>query len=152
MPDPLVMSPSSPRIDLPFLFVAQAQKEMFVNEALSRLDLIIQASVIAEQADPPPNPLPGQCWLVGQQATGEWNGADGCLAGWLAGTWHIFQPTPGMTVWETSTRQRLHFDGSWQRPATPAVPGGGTTVDSEARAAVSELVLALQQAGILAAL
>lgn len=150
MPDPLVLPQSTPRHALPFLFVAQAQKEMFVNETISRLDLIVHACVMAEQTDPPPDPLPGQCWLIGTPATGVWTGAEGRLAGWTSGAWHFFQPTPGMAVWDSTTRQRLHFDGSWHRPATPALPDGGTTVDSEARAAVAELVLTLKQAGILA--
>lgn len=151
MPDPLVFPDTSPRHDLPFLFAGQAQKEMFVNEAFARLDLLAQPSVLAELAAPPADPQPGQCWLVGQQASGNWSGADGCLAGWIAGAWHIVHPTPGMTVWDTATGQRLTWDGSWRRPVPPPLPAGGTTIDSEARTALAQLVQALREAGILPA-
>lgn len=127
----------------------QAQKELFVNEALSRLDLLVQASVIAEAAQPPADPQPGQCWLVAQGASGAWSGEGGKLAGWIGGTWQFSEPVPGMMVWDNSTGQRLVFAGIWQRPAAPPVPSTGATIDSEARAALAALVSALRLAGIL---
>jgi hypothetical protein len=36
MSDPLTFENSSPRFGLPFLYVGQAQKEFYVNEALAR--------------------------------------------------------------------------------------------------------------------
>jgi hypothetical protein len=43
----------------------------------------------------------------------------------------------------------LYRDG-WQRPTAPAAPSTGSVVDSEARAALADLLAALAQAGIFA--
>lgn len=150
MPDPLAFPDATPRLGLPFLFVGQAQKEMFVNEALSRLDLLVQANVVSEMSQPPSAPQPGQCWLVGPGATGDWSGAEGQIAGWVGGAWQFCPPTPGMAVWDSTTSQRLVYNDSWQRPATPPTPNGGTVIDSEARTTLAALVAALGEAGILA--
>jgi hypothetical protein len=53
-------------------------------------------------------------------------------------------------VLEKPSGQEIRFVGGWQRPATPADPSGGTTVDAEARTAIAGLVEALIAAGILA--
>lgn len=151
MTEPLVYPDATPRLGLPFLFAGQAQKELFVNEALARLDLLVQASVIAEATQPPADPQPGQCWLVAQGASGAWNGQGGKLAGWIGGAWQFSQPVPGMAVWDSATGQRLVFAGTWRRPTAPAIPAAGTTIDSEARAALAALVSALRLAGILPA-
>lgn len=151
MTEPLVYPDATPRLGLPFLFSGQAQKEFFFNEAMARLDLLVQASVVSETAQPPDDPLPGQCWLVAPGASGVWTGEDAKLAGWIGGTWQFSQPVPGMTVWDNSTSQRLVFAGIWQRPVAPSDPAAGGTVDSEARATLSALVSALRSAGILAA-
>lgn len=149
MPDLLSFPDATPRHGLPFLFAGQSQKEMFVNEALARIDLLVHACVVDEASQPPSSPEPGQCWLVGAGATGSWSGATGHVAGWSGDAWQFAAPRPGMAIWNSSARQRLFHDGSWRRPASPATPTGGTTVDSEARAAIAALIASLGQAGIL---
>ena len=51
---------------------------------------------------------------------------------------------------DRATGQAILYRDGWQRPATPAAPTGGATVDAEARAAVAELVEVLIASGILA--
>lgn len=131
------------------MLVGQAQKELFVNEALARLDLYVQPTVVGEASFPPVSPEPGQTWLVAAGATGAWEGADGCLVGWSGNAWHFCPPWPGMTVWDDSTHQQLRHDGVWQRPARPAAPVGGAVIDTEARVALGSVIAALEQAGIL---
>lgn len=118
---------------------------------MARLDLLVQASVVSETAQPPADPQPGQCWLVAAGAAGALTGEDAKLAGWIGGAWQFSQPLPGMSVWDSSTGQRLVFAGTWQRPVAPPDPAAGGTVDSEARATLSALISALRAAGILAA-
>ena len=50
---------------------------------------------------------------------------------------------------EQAAGQSARYDGAWQRAAAVTTPTGGTTEDSEARAAIVELVAALQFSGIL---
>ena len=120
-----------------------------MNEAMIRLDCYVQAHVLGEIAEPPASPLPGQCWLVGSGASGAWAGADGSIAGWTGHAWQLCEPVPGMAVWDGSAGQRLVFDDAWRRPANPALPSGGATIDAEARATLDALIDALRQGGIL---
>src|SRR3546814_18076891 len=67
----------TPRFSLPLLAVAQAQKEVTHNEALTLLDALVHAAIEAGPlATPPANPALGQCWLVDAAATGVWSGAE----------------------------------------------------------------------------
>lgn len=150
MPDPLFDSKTA-RFDLPLLFAGQAQKELFVNEAASRVDALLHPAVEAELAAPPANPLDGQAWLVGPAATGDWAGRTGQLAARQAGMWFYVAPRTGMRVLNLATGQFLLFNGSWAKPATPAAPSGGTVIDVEARAAIVALIAALGVSGTFAA-
>jgi hypothetical protein len=67
------------------------------------------------------------------------------IGGWLFAT-----PRDGMRLLDRATGQEIRYREGWQRPATPLEPAGGTTVDSEARAAIAELVEVLIVSGILA--
>ena len=88
------------RLRLPLLAAAQALKEMTHNEALTLLDAVVQATVVAvAPASVPATPVPGQCWIVGIGATGAWAGHDGALAFWTSGGWRFVAPFLGMAVW-----------------------------------------------------
>nr|WP_305098648.1 DUF2793 domain-containing protein [Croceibacterium sp. D39] len=104
-----------------------------------------------EAVSPPASPADGDAWLVGSGATSEWTGEDGKLASWQAGAWLFTAPNDGMQLFDRSTGQILLYAGDWQRPVAPLAPNGGTNVDSEARAAISDLIAALVAGGILAA-
>lgn len=72
------------------------------------------------------------------------------IASRQAESWLFAQPVDDMVVFGKAAGQSARFDGGWQRAAAVTVPTGGTTEDSEARAAIAELVAALQLSGILA--
>jgi hypothetical protein len=150
MPDPIIFTSASPRYRLPLLFSGQIQKELFVNEAHALVDALLHAAVEGEGNAPPAEPEEGECWLVGQEPTGAWADHAGELASFQAGEWIFVAPRDGLRVLDNSTGQDLRYRGGWQRPATPAPPTGGTTVDAEARAAIAALVEALIAGGILA--
>lgn len=99
---------------------------------------------------PPAAPDEGECWLVGDEPAGAWAGHAGAFASYQAGGWIFAMPRDGMQVLEKPSGQQIRFHGSWQRPETPAEPSGGTTIDAEARAAITGLIEALIDAGILA--
>ncbi len=62
MSDPIVFETATAKFELPLLFAGQAQKEFFVNEALSRADLLLHCAIEGETAAPPPAPQAGQVW------------------------------------------------------------------------------------------
>lgn len=150
MTDPVTFTSATPRFSLPLLFSGQTQKEFYVNEAHSLADALLHAACEGEAADPPAAPAEGEAWLVGAAATGAWAGEDGKLASYQAGNWLFATPNDGMRLFDRSTGQMLLYRGGWQRPAAPAAPSGGATVDAEARAALAALVSVLEQAGIFA--
>lgn len=151
MSDPYSFTSSTPRLALPNLFVAQAQKEMTINEAFARIDALLHAVVQGEANDPPASPQDGECWLVGAAPVGDWSGQAGMIACRQAGSWLFAQSLEGMTVFDKAAGQTARYANGWQRAASVTAPAGGTSEDSEARAAIAELIAALQQSGILAA-
>ena len=103
--------PSTARLALPLLAMAQAQKEVTHNEALTLLDLLVQPVVEAGPlAAPPPSPGAGQGWIVGAGATGDWSGREGALALWTAGGWRFVAPSAGMRTLRLSDESWLRFD------------------------------------------
>ncbi len=143
--------PATPRLGLPLLAVAQAQKEVTHNEALVVLDALVHAAVEAGPiAAPPAMPAEGQCWIVGSAATGEWSGQDGTIALWTAGGWRFLAPREGMRVIRLADRARIRYDGGeWTEPVTIAAPSGGAVIDVEARAALAALILAIEAQGLM---
>ncbi len=149
MTDPINYTSTTPRFALPFLFAGQAQKEIFVNEALARIDGLLQPAIEGEIDTPPVSPQDGQSWIVGSNPSGAWLGHAGQIACRQAGNW-LFCPAPlGMIVYDKSAGQQAVFNQTWNRAQTVAAPAGGTTIDVEARAAIAGLIAALASTEIL---
>lgn len=146
------MTETTARIALPLIAAGQAQKEMTHNEALTLLDVAVQASVVAAGTNAPPaDPQIGQCWIVGPAPTGAWSGHPDSLAGWTEGGWRFVAPRDGATAWVTgSDTVARYVAGAW-RIAAPAVatPTGGTTIDQQARDAIAAVVASLRHHGLL---
>lgn len=164
------MTDRSARFALPLLQPGQAQKEVFHNEALNLVDLLLEAAVEgAAIAAPPATPGLGECWIVAAAATGAWEGQDDSIAGWTAGGWRFLTPQHGTRVWNKAAGLWLHWDGSgWSDGSLPAAalviggqqvvgtrqpaissPSGGTTIDAEARSAVAAIIVALETHGLI---
>ncbi len=163
------MSDATTRLALPFIQPGQAQKELFHNEALARIDLALHAAVEgAALAAPPADPAEGQCWIVAGGATGAWTGMDGSIAGWTSGGWRFLAPVPGLAVWNKVSGLRIQWLGNaWNKgevagasilvggkkvvgerqPAVPS-PSGGTVIDQEARAAIAAIIATLKSHGL----
>tara|TARA_E500000318_G_scaffold107651_1_gene117259 strand:- start:286 stop:489 length:204 start_codon:yes stop_codon:yes gene_type:complete len=59
------MQERTPRLGLPWLMPAQAQKHVTVNEALARLDMLVQASVLSRTlSGQPETPSEGEGYLL----------------------------------------------------------------------------------------
>jgi hypothetical protein len=163
---------NSPRLALPLLHAGQAQKELFHNEALMRIDMLVHATVdSADLAAPPPSPEAGQCWLVAPGATGAWAGNAGAIAMWTAGGWRFVAARAGLHVWVRDRGHALRHDGAgWQdeparadgyyvagqriigaRAAAIADPGvEGAVVDVQARARIAAILAMLREHGLIA--
>ncbi|MEO6092192.1 MAG: DUF2793 domain-containing protein [Novosphingobium sp.] len=151
MSNPIIFPGVSPRFGLPLLFAGQAQKEFSVNEAHALTDALLHCAIEGEAAGPPAAPVDGTAWLVGVFASGEWIGQEGSIACRQGGNWLYVTPSDGMRVLDRSTGQMRLFFGTWKIAAVPPQPIGGSVVDSEARAAILQLIGALRIAGVLPA-
>ncbi|MBB4838201.1 hypothetical protein HNP52_001252 [Sphingomonas kyeonggiensis] len=163
------MTEITSRLALPLLDAGQAQKEIHHNEALVRLDLLVQATAEAMDLNiAPETPAPGQCWIVGTAPMGAWSGHGGDVAGWTEGGWRFATPREGMRLWlGHGAGYALFRNGEWhqgeahgrlvvegqqvvgaQMPEI-AEPEGGTVVDAPARAAISAVIVALRAHGLI---
>lgn len=159
------------RLALPLIEPGQAQKEMSHNEALALLDLLVQPSAIAAEAETPPaDPEAGQCWILGAAPGGAWAGRAGAIAGWIDSGWRFVLPREGTRLWIEESQCFAHFSsGSWTlgeshgrvivegvqivgaRAGAIANPSGGTVIDSEARAALNAILETIREHGLISA-
>ena len=148
----------------------QAQKELYHNEALTRLDAALHPAVEHAGATvPPTGPAEGQLWVLGSAPSGAWEGKGNALAAWTGGGWRFIEPQLGMLVWNKASGLWIHWtQGGWSSGELPAAniviggkrvlgnraanvpsPSGGTVIDAEARAAVNALIAALMSHGLI---
>jgi hypothetical protein len=158
------------RLSMPLLSPGQAQKELFHNEALQMLDMLVAAAVEdAPRASPPASPVLGECHVVAANPTGDWAGMDQCLAAFTSGGWRFIPPGEGMIAYiRSSGIWAVYRSGAWElgalrgssvvidglqvvggRAAAIPAPQGGATVDAEARTAIGEVLNALRQHGLV---
>jgi Protein of unknown function (DUF2793) len=102
---------------------AQAQKEVTVNEALIRLDALLNnGAITADATTPPVSPASGDVYLVGTGATGAWAGHATHIT-YFDQIWRFITPKAGSTLWIQDAAQFLVFDGSIWNAATPSLDG-----------------------------
>lgn len=93
---------ATPRLGLPYLAAGQAQKHVTLNEALSRLDGLVQPAVASRAtAAQPASPVDGALYILPAGAAGaEWSGrAAGTLMRFEAGAWEALAVQPGFLAW-----------------------------------------------------
>jgi Protein of unknown function (DUF2793) len=166
------MALQSDRLKLPLLAAAQAQKEQTHNEALALADIAVQAVVQSvAPASVPASPAIGQCWIVSASPSGAWAGNAGAIAAWTSGGWRFVAPFEGMMAWSIADGVSVRRSASaWvvggMTAATLSIGGaqvvgarqprvvaatGGTTIDTQARAAISALIAGLEAHGLFSA-
>lgn len=162
---------ASTRLALPFLEPGQAQKELWHNEALQMIDVLVAGAVEEPpRVAPPGSPVAGACYIVAASPTGVWVGHAGHIAAYTAGGWRYVLPVEGMRVLVRSTAVTAAYRaGAWElgivraanvtvnalqvvgaRGAAIADPAGGATIDANARAAIVAILGALRTHGLIA--
>ena len=164
------MADMTARFALPFIHPGQAQKEMAHNEALARIDAVLHPVVEAmDIATPPAAPATGASWIVAPAATDAWAGHDGDIAIRTEGGWRFVTPAAGTMAWLVPAGTWVWHDGdAWQAAPLPtlgimvaglqvvgergnaiAPPSGGSTVDTQSRAAIQAIIAALASHGLI---
>lgn len=139
---------------LPYLAVAQAQKEITHNEALALIDALLHPVVQGQVSTPPSvsNADLGKCWLVSSDASGIWTGREGQISLWTGGSWRFLVPVLGMRIRNAAYNFDYVWTGSaWLAAPNVANPQSGNVVDEEARAAINTLLAHFRMIGLLVA-
>lgn len=110
------MTSASPRLDLPMILPAQAQKHVTHNEALLRLDgavqIVLQSLSLSE---PPAAPVAGQSYFTSDAATGAWSDYPRLIATYTQSGWIYLQPAEGWLAWDaTDDKYVVYRDDAWQ--------------------------------------
>lgn len=138
------MTDFSTRLILPYIQPSQAQKHVTHNEAVARLDLLVQLTVEAFDAETPPGaPTEGQVWALGAAPTDDWAGQGGKIAAFDNGVWAFTAPSAGWSaVLRGAAEMRIWTGTSWQTPGFSGLDnldgiGINTSHDATNRLAVS---------------
>ena len=127
-------------LSLPLLAASQSQKHVTHNEALLKLDSLVQAAVAERRAAAPATPVEGERHLVRAPATGVFAGRENELARFQDGGWRFFAPRAGWVVWIASENRLAAFDGAvWRDPPARFAEtfGVNATPDASNRLAVA---------------
>lgn len=130
----------TPRLALPVIEAAQAQKHVTHNEALTLLDCLTQLAVESRTLTAPPgSPADGACYIPAAGTSGAWSGFDNQLALYSGGGWLRLAPVSGLRAWVKDERLTLTYeDGVWRDGVALTANGGRVTL----RAKEEELTLA----------
>lgn len=141
------MPDQTPRLDLPLMLPSQAQKHVTHNEAIDRLDGVVQLALQALAAnDPPEDPAEGAVWHVGAAPTGAWIGQGGSLARWRNNGWDFVQPGEGWIAWDIAASKAKVWVGGQFADLPAVLPaylqtlqglGLNTSADATNRLAIS---------------
>lgn len=165
------MANSTTRLKLPLILPGQAQKELFHNEALQRLDILVQAAAAGGPLNSPPDrPDVGATYLVGDEPEGEWRNHSHHISSYTEAGWIYLAPLAGMRI-ALPDGTIAHFrDGAWSFGELEAStlrlngrqvlggalrsiqsPSEGAVIDAEARRTLEQVLALLKEHGLIAA-
>jgi len=100
-------------LELPLLAAAQAQKHVTHNDALQRLDALVQLSVKDRHlTSPPGSPSDGDRYIPASGASGDWEDWDLNVAWYVDGVWTKLAPRGGWIAYVEDEGLVLIHDGS----------------------------------------
>ncbi len=131
----------TPNLTLPLIAASQNQKHVTHNEALGKIDALIQLTVLDRNLSVPPvSPTEGDRYIVGPSATDTWTSHENDIAAYYDGGWNFFTPTEGWSVWVVDEDELLSYDGtawgSFLANATLDLVGINTGQDTNNRLSV----------------
>ena len=144
------MTDTTPRLALPLLAAAQAQKHVTHNEALVALDRLVHLTALDRRNAPPASPGEGDAHLVGDTPTGAFAGHANHVATFGGGGWRFDAPASGWILWLAGEAAALVFDGAaWADLKARSADrlGIAATADGTNRLAVASPAVLFSHAG-----
>lgn len=102
----------TPRLKLGALASEQSQKHVTVNEALVKLDALVDLHLLDRHLTSPPAANDGDAYLVAAGATDEWSGQDHRIAYRIDGGWRFYDPFTGLRAYVVDENALMVFDGT----------------------------------------
>lgn len=91
---------------------AQAQKEITVNQAFTRIDALLNTGAKSRTTSTPPgSPASGDLYIVGASPTGDWSGQAEKLA-YFDQVWKFITPQAGLMLWVNDEGLSYVYDGT----------------------------------------
>lgn len=164
---------TSPDLGFPFIAQQQVEPEVTHNESLIVLTALCKGVVNSAVDTPPGSPTDGDAYIVGSTPTGVWTGKANLIAIAYNGSWYfipgfndagtqiaIGARHEGITIYcQTTNALKLWTGSAWTtkyltvvaaQQAAIADATGGSTVDTEARAALNDLLAKCRTLGLIA--
>lgn len=141
----------TPRMSLPLLAPAQAQKHVTVNEALARIDALSHLTLVSSSlTTPPTSAIDGDLYAVPPGAVNAWAGQEGKLAIAVNGGWVFVPPRRGWRAFVLDQGMSAIWGGTdWRLGAVTLSPSGSVMsfktneIDVEITSGVSVLTPAV---------
>lgn len=113
-------------LELPLVQPAQAQKHVTVNEALARVDALVQMTLVSRSVTVPPTaPEDGAVYAVPGGAVDAWAGQEGALGLFLNAGWVFLTPHVGWRGWISDEGVPAVYDGvDWAAGEGAVSPNG----------------------------
>jgi hypothetical protein len=162
--------PNTPRLGIPLIASGQTQKDITHNEAILALDRIVALGVVSRSVTAPPSSVQsGSVYIVPASEGEAWGQPPGTMMQWQGSGWLAVAARAGQLALVVDEGIVLMFRQDWQSfwpvkglevagravlGATPTnipLPSGGSTMDTQARAAIAAIVSLLVQQGIASA-
>ena len=127
------------QLALTHLVEGQGSAGLTINDAVNKLDAVIQLSVKDRDLTAPPgSPTEGDRYIPAATATGAWVGHENKIMVYLSG-WIALTPKEGWTAWLDDENRRVLYDGSaWVVRTTSSITAsatqtqaGGTVITTE---------------------
>lgn len=131
---------NTPHLGITLLEQSQAQKEVTVNEALYRIDALLNSGVIDKDLSAPPgSPTQGDVYIVASSPTGAWSGKAKYVA-YYDQIWRFIEPREGLMLWVDDENKRYVYNGSaWEE--IEALGGGGMLASTYDPANIAQQVV-----------
>ena len=141
----MVENQNTSNLELPYIIASQAQKHVTHNEALKKLDAIVQLSVISRTTIPETEPLAeGSRFIIPDGAEGIFSGMDGKIAISSNQSWEFYTPNEGWLCFvQDEGNLWIHTSNNWREANQVSAPdfvsklGINATPDDQNRLSVN---------------
>ena len=100
----------SPRLTLPYIQPAQAQKHVTHNQAIRQIDGLIHMSVVSDAlSTPPTEQAESKCYLVPPNAQDDWQGWAHHVAIWQDAAWMFLTPKTGWRLFVSNQKKLMVY-------------------------------------------